>query len=404
MVLPSHGTDPTGRWILVSVGGRTGWARRNVKEANDEENAICVPCSNGHDRKEARFPAFLPADSFNAREGWMGNHVFLCRGKLMLGSDASLFYITNGLILISMGLFFGFVLKHVTIRQPGIMYTSIISSVLSIYFLWKTATTDPGILPPNSTPYKPPPPPDSIPCGGTIPINSGPSGYRYCGTCNIFRPPRSKHCNSCNVCVSKFDHHCPWVGTCIGKRNHLTFFLFLCCITVWCAVAMVGCVAVVREGYFEITASQEVKLHKHHDASYQDVMTGYQMTMEVLYSLPVEVLLGLFALLCTWSLMSLTCFHALLISLAQTTNERVRGVYQYGGVENLDDLGCWRNWASVLCSTTDESLLPDFSEVATSPIGIKGESVWVGWKANESFTSLITPSEGVSNNTTSPTQ
>eukprot|EP00586_Coscinodiscus_wailesii_P015894 CAMPEP_0172506768 /NCGR_PEP_ID=MMETSP1066-20121228/198123_1 /TAXON_ID=671091 /ORGANISM="Coscinodiscus wailesii, Strain CCMP2513" /LENGTH=189 /DNA_ID=CAMNT_0013283957 /DNA_START=48 /DNA_END=614 /DNA_ORIENTATION=- len=24
-VLPSHGTDPTGRWILVSVGGRSGW-------------------------------------------------------------------------------------------------------------------------------------------------------------------------------------------------------------------------------------------------------------------------------------------------------------------------------------------------------------------------------------------
>ena len=30
MVLPSHGTDPSGRWILVSVGGRTGWARRSL--------------------------------------------------------------------------------------------------------------------------------------------------------------------------------------------------------------------------------------------------------------------------------------------------------------------------------------------------------------------------------------
>ncbi len=76
-----------------------------------------------------------------------------------------------------------------------------------------------------------------------------------------------------------------------------------------------------------------------------------------------------FAVLCAWSLTSLTCFHALIITLAQTTNERVRGVYQYGGVRNPADRGCWRNWLELCCSGVPDSLLPrDFSEVVTLPI------------------------------------
>lgn len=122
-----------------------------------------------------------------------------------------------------------------------------------------------------------------------------------------------------------------------------------------------------------------------------DAVTGYRILIQIVYDLPVEVSLGLFALLCTWSMLSLTCFHALLITVAQTTNERVRGVYQYGGVENPDDLGCWRNWSTAFCSRMEESRLPDFSEVARLPEGRGKESVWVDWKVDESFTSLITP-------------
>ncbi|KAL3792552.1 hypothetical protein HJC23_005522 [Cyclotella cryptica] len=380
MVLPSHGTDPTGRWILVSVGGRTGWARRSVGDSELE-----VDTETGESKMG----------------GWMGNHVFLCRGKVMLGQCSN----DNSQSL-----------DDVTINCKSsmpmpIFYTALVSSLLSLYFLWKTATTDPGILPPNSSPYRPPPPHDSIPSGGTIPINSGPTGYRYCATCNIFRPPRSKHCNSCNVCVSRFDHHCPWVGNCIGRRNHFIFFLFLCCITVWCAMVMVGCGMAVRESYFrEIVAENgggkqvaglgDKMHHKGHGDSFHPYPTfDYHMILRILTSLPIEVFLGLFSVLCTWSLISLTCFHALLISLAQTTNERVRGVYQYGGVENPDDLGCWWNWREVLCpSGALESLLPkDFSEVATLPSGRGKESVWDGWRENESFVSLIPPPGSNSN-------
>jgi hypothetical protein len=95
----------------------------------------------------------------------------------------------------------------------------------------------------------------------------------------------------------------------------------------------------------------------------------YTAAFQTFSDLPIEVGLCLFTLLCAWSLTSLTCFHGLIISLAQTTNERVRGVYQYGGIHNPADMGCWKNWFTLFCySRVPASLLPnDFSALVTMP-------------------------------------
>jgi hypothetical protein len=207
-VVPSHGTDVSGDWILVSVGGRSGWARKKSPRQH--------------------FSGFTLADKFAATEAWMGNHAFACGGKLMLGSDAPSLVFTNLLIALGYVLHFCIVLPRLTLMEelgnnvvPGsgwlmtmlyneyndgwhwhvqpLFWWSVALGSLSVIMLWISALMDPGILPPVSSPVKAPVP-EGVPLGG-------PLGYRYCSTCNIFRPPRSKHCNSCNVCVSKFDQY-----------------------------------------------------------------------------------------------------------------------------------------------------------------------------------------------------
>lgn len=202
------------------------------------------------------------------------------------------------------------------------------------------------------TPHKPPlPPDDGTPLGG-------PLGYRYCSTCNIFRPPRSKHCNSCNVCVSKFDHHCPWVGNCIGERNHKHFFTFLVSVSCLSAVVVYCCSYLLIRQYLALAKipSDGVNGGNAHHRVWEDVK-------EAIFSMPTVVFMGLFCLLCAWSLVGLCCFHAVIISVAQTTNERVRGVYQYRRFTNTSDGGCFRNWRHAFCSPKPPSLLPNFHEM-----------------------------------------
>lgn len=50
---------------------------------------------------------------------------------------------------------------------------------------------------------------------------------RFCKTCNLQRPARSKHCSTCGTCVLLFDHHCLWVNNCVGLKNYRWFMAYL---------------------------------------------------------------------------------------------------------------------------------------------------------------------------------
>ena len=77
----------------------------------------------------------------------------------------------------------------------------------------------------------------------------------------------------------------------------------------------------------------------------------------------------------------------MIISAAQTTNERVRGVYRFGSLENAADKGCVNNWKHAFCSEWISSRLPrDFSEHVICSYE-HAESVWVGESPIESAAS-----------------
>jgi palmitoyltransferase ZDHHC9/14/18 len=171
--------------------------------------------------------------------------------------------------------------------------------------------------------------------------------------------------------------HCPWTGNCIGERNHRYFFFFLISLSGLTILVTLTCLQLLLSAYEEELLDSGVGPVITNMTTVSNQISHAHRVWDTILRMPIVVLFGTFCLLCAWSLTSLLCFHALIISLAQTTNERVRNVYQHGRNHNADDHGCWRNWRNALCVTRPPSRLPqDFSQVVLcSPCELP-EAVW----------------------------
>lgn len=120
-----------------------------------------------------------------------------------------------------------------------------------------------------------------------------------------------------------------------------------------------------------------VFLHAYLNVQVDEDTTILAHAWKAILEIKIIFAFGSFTLLCAWSLVSLLLFHGMIISAAQTTNERVRGVYNAaGGLANVADKGCWRNWFRAFCYPVAVSRLPrDMSNTVICEY-VQEETVW----------------------------
>lgn len=171
--------------------------------------------------------------------------------------------------------------------------------------------------------------------------------FRWCNTCQVWKPDRCHHCSTCRRCFLRMDHHCPWFACCIGHHNHKYFVQFLVYVTVFSG--MVFAVATLLLYVFFAEAQFE-----------KDQYLLLNLVFLFVVSLAFFFAVGCF-----------TCFLVYLVLKNYTTIEfqddkwnRLDAAYEYDANGNkqrlghLYDLGYSRNWTSVMGPSWIYWLLP----------------------------------------------
>ena len=94
----------------------------------------------------------------------------------------------------------------------GLIIAFAVAALLTLLFLWKTATTDPGLV----VRYSKEPP------------ESTEQAHRWAwdDRTQSWRVLSARYAEDCRVLVDGYDHTCPWTGTAIGAGNIRWFYLF----------------------------------------------------------------------------------------------------------------------------------------------------------------------------------
>jgi len=288
-----------------------------------------------------------PEDSFKEylSRRYKGNSSVWCGGRFAMGqlwpNAISTFTLTFG----PGAWYFHSLLPTV---RPGLVLTSflgasqcVLAAVILITFLLASAM-NPGIIPRNeSIPQELEQQMDlrGVPRHRFLKISEITIKQKFCATCNIFRPPRSKHCSFCDNCILRFDHHCTWLGNCVGLYNYRYFVVLIYSSTIF----LMQCLY-VTVCYFGQEAA--------------DVFGPEYGFLDVLWVLTEDTATVFFFLYCLFlmfAVLLLAVYHTVISLQNLTTNEHVKNYYREG--QNPFDYGGFKNCQQIYCFP--ERVLPE---------------------------------------------
>lgn len=170
-------------------------------------------------------------------------HVYLLGGRLFFVKKKP-YSIAIGVVIVAAGVLYWVSEAAWAWRNqsPAVVLVFTYLWLLSLFYLVKSSTSNPGIQPKNV----------HIPFDPIKLTEKGPDEYfdtinlpyctdryvgvsvKYCAACHIWRLPRMSHCLVCNVCVERHDHHCVYLNNCVGRGNYRYFLWFLLVVLLTC--------------------------------------------------------------------------------------------------------------------------------------------------------------------------
>lgn len=268
---------------------------------------------------------------------WRGQNRFLCGGRYVTGPEPYHLLFTVLLISLPSALFVFSILPEVlSVFSPWLLSPLPLLWLLIGVTLLLAAFTEPGILPRES------PSAEDIPLEANqvtreFYINNIRVVSKWCSTCLLFRPPRSKHCSHCDNCVLKFDHHCPWISNCVGLRNYRYFLSFVALTALLSTYLLSLDIAILVEASIVRTAKSGIKLKS---------SISIESLIEEVLRRPMATFFFCFLTCVSCPLFNLCAFHLYLIAKNLTTNEELKGIYVG---DSPFSLGLWGNCRSALC-------------------------------------------------------
>jgi len=147
--------------------------------------------------------------------------------------------------------FLGHVLPKAS--RAGQALSCCLCAVLCLVALVAAAFRNPGVVPRAAHDGQ-----NNIPAARFVTVNGVSVKQRWCTTCRVYRPLRSKHCSYCDRCVFRFDHHCTWLGNCVGLGNYRSFLVLVIAATCFFGQSAVIALQVLRKSYSEVASGASV--------------------------------------------------------------------------------------------------------------------------------------------------
>eukprot|EP00931_Biecheleriopsis_adriatica_P116363 TRINITY_DN92002_c0_g1_i1.p1 TRINITY_DN92002_c0_g1~~TRINITY_DN92002_c0_g1_i1.p1 ORF type:complete len:315 (+),score=36.65 TRINITY_DN92002_c0_g1_i1:44-946(+) len=184
-------------------------------------------------------------------------------------------------------------------------------ALLSLLALTAASCRNPGVVPRSacdtSGPVAAAATSATVPARWVI-VNDVQVKQRWCTSCKVYRPLRSKHCSYCDRCIFRFDHHCTWLGNCVGLGNYRSFLVLV----------------IAATGFFGHSALIALKVLR----QCLDTEHGSWQALKSLLSVNCGRTLYLTYAAVMWLAFAvLLLYHAVIIAINLTTNEHIRDYY-----------------------------------------------------------------------------